>query len=220
MLAPLWSIERTLGPRDGLPIRKEHRGRGVECQGTPWWYSKKSRRRAGNGDAEVRGVSFRTGSRGGGRGGLHPRAGTRRLPSCIPAPAKTKGHQGGAPMAHRSAFRPAGVRPTRGSCCLAFAFLPASLPTTEVGDHDQDRDSRCRHFTSPPSTRFGLVDLVRERDFLVLPAGLAAAKVRDHHENHRESRHHSPLGLGFAASLASASRSRQIARAAAMPFAM
>lgn len=56
--------------------------------------------------------------------------------------------------------------------------------------------------------------------FLVLPAGLAAAEVRDHHENHRESRHHSPLGLGFAASLASASRSRQIARAAAMPFAM
>ena len=104
---------------------------------------------------------------------------------------------------------------------LSVCFLPASLPTAEVGDHDQDhRESR--HFTSPPSTRFGLVDLVRDellQTFLVLPAGLAAAEARDHHENHRESRHHSPLGLGFAASLASASRSRLVPRAAAMPFA-
>jgi hypothetical protein len=45
---------------------------------------------------------------------------------------------------------------------LSVCFLPASLPTAEVGDHDQDhRESR--HFTSPPSTRFGLVDLLQGR---------------------------------------------------------
>jgi hypothetical protein len=77
-------------------------------------------------------------------------ASTCRLPRASLHRQKTKGHQGGAPMAHRSAFRPAGVRPTRGSCCLAFASLPASLAAEAVGDHHQDQ-SQCRHFSSPPS---------------------------------------------------------------------
>ena len=119
-----------------------------------------------------------------------------RLPRASLHRQKAKGHQGGAPMAHRSAFRPAGVRPTRGSCYQRLASLPTSLPTTEVGDHDQDRDSGSRHFTSPPSSRFGTLRSVRNgllRVVRVLPASLATTEEgQAHQDRDRDCVHHSP----------------------------
>jgi hypothetical protein len=131
--------------------------------------------------------------RGGGRGGLQP---PRRL--CRP-PRASLHRQNEGPPGGCSDGPSIRLPSRRGSpyprvVLLACGFLPASLSTTEVGDHDQNHGERC-HFTSPPFVRFGLVELVRNgllQSFVVLPAGLAAAEVRDHHENHRESRHHSP----------------------------
>ena len=115
-------------------------------------------------------------------------------PACIPVTGKNEGPPGGYSDGPSIRLPSRRGSPYPRVVLQACGSLPASLSTTEVGDHDQDHGESC-HFTSPPFVRFGLVDLVRNellQSFVVLPAGLAAAEVRDHHENHRESRHHSP----------------------------
>jgi len=107
------------------------------------------------------GSSSQQGWRGGGRGGLQP---PRRL--CRP-PRASLHRQNEGPPGGCSDGPSIRLPSRRGSpyprvVLLACGSLPASLSTTEVGDHDQNHGERF-HFTSPPFVRFGLVELGSER---------------------------------------------------------
>ena len=125
-------------------------------------------------------------------------------PGCILAPGKAKGHQGGTPMAHRSAHHaPAGVRPPDGvllfrPLAVSEYYQPAFPPPPPAKDTTIRINAIAAISHSPPSATFRFTELSGYPPALpccvCLPTSLATTATSERHDeqDQRESCHHTP----------------------------